>query len=353
MNFNIGNPSESLKYAYQQFCREDAEERERDRKFLAKLQKFESKTVELSTHTQLARQMKNQYEKIVMQQNPLLWAKVQQNIAKLSPFRVDKLIGTKTKDVAINTYQDISSASDQDSLHEGIWPHSPSPDPEIKENEETPANPVDLKQLSQKPCHEQQSLKLTTRGHFSKEYPLHHSEGEHLNQQHSQKLTKETHLKDDLSPIDKGDYLNKQFPSKVNKGENFNEHPSPKPTEEDRSNKLLSPPASFKFSPQCVSSPYATKQAEKSTTPITYKNPAENDNSIPELANGKPQAIETTSVPKETQGKIQPPAVSVLATPVVESKTFRLDSDSESADVISGPKNGGHAADEDSDSFWS
>lgn len=346
MNFSFGNPSESLKCAYQQFCQQDAEEREHDRQFLTRLQKFESKSVELGTQTHLARQMKNQYEKIMMQQNPLLWAKVQQSIAESSSFKVGKLAERRTKDVAINTYQEISSASDQDSLHDGIWPHSPSPDVAIKE----PATkPEDLKQLHQQPqSNKQHHPKLTADGAVNKEYSPRNSEEKSLNKQHSLLLKKE-------------ECFNEQVSLKLNGGEDFNGHPpkeakaepgnrqqSPKVCKEeileeqysqvikngDHLFKQYSPPIDFKFSPKCVSSPYATKQADFSF-PTAQKKVVENDKSSPELTKEKQEDIAiSSSAPIETQSNVQSNAVSPPVAPAVGSKTFRLDSDSESADVI-------------------
>lgn len=333
MNFGFGNPSESLKCAYQQFCRQDAEQREHDQQFLAKLQKFESKTVELGTQTQLARQMKNQYEKIVMQQNPLLWAKVQQSLAKFTSFKIDKLAGTRTRDVAINTHQEISSASDQDSLHEGVWPHTPSPEPVVRESKKKSTKPEELKEASWKLPEEQHSLKFTNDEHFNRNHLSRQTEEEHSNNQHSLKLGDRECVDEQLPPKAERYIFNDQQSPKLDKGNDFT--------------KQISPPANFKYSPEFASTPYDTKRADDSSFPITH------DKSLPELTTGKKQDILISNSTEEVQENIQPPPVSVPVAPAVESKTFRLDSDSESTDVISGPKNEANPADEESDSFWS
>jgi len=190
MSFNF-NASENLKYSYQQFCRQDAERREHDRHLLAKLKTFESRTAELSTETRSAQQMKSQYEKLMMQQNPLLWSRVQQSVA-VDPYDYDLKFSSLTVE---QLPREFSSASDQDSLHEGVWPHSPSPFPDLAKN------PTNLNSL---PPYKQPHPKV---GNNSCEA----SGGE-----------------------------NDKFPIPLD-----------------------SSPITFKFSPKCVSSPYATKKEDK------------------------------------------------------------------------------------------
>lgn len=147
MNFNIGGFSEGLKHSYQQFCKQDAESREHSRRLLVKLKKFEAKSFDLIAQTQTAQQMRNQYERMLMQQNPLLWAQLQRNItmdvtdcAELGP-QLSVHSGLKfTKEMAINTSPN-SSTSEQHSLHEeGVWPHTPSPYPEIDMHQQLSTN---------------------------------------------------------------------------------------------------------------------------------------------------------------------------------------------------------------------
>ena len=68
--------AESLKNSYQAYWKQDAEARESNRQLLVKLQRFEFKASELCSRTQIAHQMKAQYEKMLVNQNPLLWAQV-------------------------------------------------------------------------------------------------------------------------------------------------------------------------------------------------------------------------------------------------------------------------------------
>lgn len=139
MNFNVGGFSESLKYSYQQFCKQDAEARDHSRRLLVKLKKFEAKSFDLIAQTQTAQHIRNQYERMLMQQNPLLWAQLQRNITmdvtdyELEPQLTAHHSGLKfTREIAINTSNN-STTSDQHSLQEeGVWPHTPSPQPAIE-----------------------------------------------------------------------------------------------------------------------------------------------------------------------------------------------------------------------------
>jgi len=137
MNFNVGGFNESIKYSYQQFCKQDAEGRESNRRLLVKLKKFEAKSFDLVAQTQVAQQMRNQYERMLMQQNPVLWAQIQRNIAtEITDFELERPLTSHssrkyTREMAINTSLN-SSTSEQHSLHEeGVWPHTPSPFPEL------------------------------------------------------------------------------------------------------------------------------------------------------------------------------------------------------------------------------
>ena len=137
MNLNVGGFSESMKHSYQQFSKQDAEGRESNRRLLVKLKKFEAKSFDLVAQTQVAQQIRNQYERMLMQQNPVLWAQIQRNIATdITDYELERPLtgysGRKhTKEMVINTLHN-SSTSDQHFLHEeGVWPHTPSPFPEL------------------------------------------------------------------------------------------------------------------------------------------------------------------------------------------------------------------------------
>ena len=151
MNFNFGGFNESLKYSYQQFCKNDAEAREKNRLLLLRLDRFENKSQELSSNTQIAAEMKNQYERRLMQENPLLWSQIQRSLAILDypeinqhlppaiihhqvPAYTSNTTQRQTREMAINTSNSShSSASEQPSLHEdGVWAHSPSPMPDVQ-----------------------------------------------------------------------------------------------------------------------------------------------------------------------------------------------------------------------------
>lgn len=135
MNLNLGNFNESLRYSFQQFSKQDAEAREHSCQLLLRLDRFEAKALELGSRTRKALQIKNHYERILMHQHPLLWAHIQRglvyNIGDMeTKLEVSNILPTRsTKEMAINTSRS-SSPSDQNSLHEAVWPNSPSPYPD-------------------------------------------------------------------------------------------------------------------------------------------------------------------------------------------------------------------------------
>lgn len=136
MNFNAGNFGESLKYSFQQFSKQEAEAREHSRQLLLRLDRFEGKALELGSRTKKALQIKNHYERILMHQHPLVWSHIQRglihNVGEMeTPAGVpsDAFTIRPTREMAINTSLS-SSPSDQNSLHEGVWPQSPSPCPD-------------------------------------------------------------------------------------------------------------------------------------------------------------------------------------------------------------------------------
>lgn len=138
---NFSGLNDSLKYSYQQFCKQDAEGREHSRQWLVRLHQFDIQRQELSLQTQGQKTNLAQYERMLMQQNPLLWAQIQRSMAvenfdgepPLTALPLDHTFRSpkEFKEKAINTTNSSSTSADQHSLHEdGVWPLSPSPHPD-------------------------------------------------------------------------------------------------------------------------------------------------------------------------------------------------------------------------------
>ena len=138
-NFPLGSYNESLKHVYQQYLKSDAEARDSSRQLLTKLQKFEFKAMELGARSHMARQMRSRYEKMLIQQSPLLWAQIQRALmsdeleleyhapmTNSTPKSAHRGTSTRIED-------NSSTSDDSHSLNEeGAWPHTPSPYPDVE-----------------------------------------------------------------------------------------------------------------------------------------------------------------------------------------------------------------------------
>lgn len=375
MNLNVGGLSESLKCSYQQFCKQEAEGRDSSRRLLVKLKKFEAKAFDLVAQTQSAQQMRNQFEKTLMQQNPLFWAQLQRNIATdVADFNLEcPLPGysdTKhTRKMAVNTSCN-SSTSEPHSLHEeGVWPHSPSPITDMDLQQLSHGNARHTKMFSSTPHHkdnkEHQNMKKDRKITISNSMPTHK---EHIPSPQGNDKTKHssTSMLDIHHPTE-----NILTPQQVNqcvsannailnakiKDETFDVLPSTANTTMEPVNEelhgpilghhLIQKPDQIEILSQLsiteIKHPSPGMTEVLVTDPITCKSQDTNkdkDNGIKELQSN------ITAVDEVTMPVIAPPSPNKI-------KPFRLNSDSDCGDdPISGPLSGKNVGDDDSDSFW-
>lgn len=334
MNINFGGFNDSLKYSYQQFCKNDAEAREHSRQLLLRLDRFENKSQELAANTQIAEKMKNQYERRLMQENPLLWSQIQRSLAILDYPEINQHLPStagihhhhgpvntnsaekKTREMAINTSNSShSSVSEQPSLHEdGVWAHSPSPMPDVQTSF---AN-----------------MKISIADH-------HHNNNPTAVASHITTPTKS------VLPTSR---ILQSFPPPSNK---IPESPTEvKPQQFPFQMTRFSPVSSSTPNFNQIKPPQTMPSEEKSEQrqePIDYE-PEEKTKSLENELLDTAGNTETLPMHNEPVAIVESPKPSV--TPVI--KPFRLDSESEGASEgggFSGPPTH-NAADDDSDSFW-
>ncbi len=376
MNFNVGGFSESLKYSYQQFCKQDAEEREHSRRLLVKLKKFEAKSFDLAAQTQVAQQMRNQYERMLMQQNPLLWAQLQRNIATdITDFELEIPLSVRssaqkyTREKAINTSHHSSTSSEQHSLQEeGIWPHTPSPCPEvgIQQLENKPKNmnicPVPYEEVADN----SQAINLSkTFTNLMKE-------------QKSASFHEDSQVKNLQAPTSvQNIHLPQSIPMQHLQLDNFIPASSSTPNiaTKQENNPSFSKSPSSSLSERGAKSLNREQQSGNVTVVPIYE---EKEVLKPKMVeHHSSYSNETTglliadSIVNESQSAVhdiediirvvntsdEAPTTAQLVTHPQQTnpevKPFRLDSESECADdPISGPLSGKNAGDDDSDSFW-
>ena len=369
MNFNVGGFSESLKYSYQQFCKQDAEERECSRRLLMKLKKFEAKSFDLAAQTQVAQQMKNQYEKMLMHQNPLLWAQLQRNnVTDINDFELDMPFSVRsgqkhTREKAINTSHHSSTSSEQHSLNEeGVWPHTPSPYPEV--GMQQLANDVQNLNICPVPYAEDgyladndKSLGKTSNNHSVKD----------VEQKSATNIYQNTKVKDFQAPsiyipqsiptsLQLDDFIpgGSSTPSVAPVKPNFSKSPSSSVSETKLPNKKQSS-GSVTVIPQHNQQEFLKPAVMEHVS--SYSNETTGHLVADSVINESLQAVHDM---QETQRDVNtsdeaPMLAAQLVTQQTtnELKPFCLDSESECADdPISGPLSGKNAGEDDSDSFW-
>ena len=387
MNFNLSGLSESLKSTYQQFCKNAEGSREHSREVLMKLHQFDVRQQELGLQTQAQKLNLSQYERMLMQQNPLLWAHLQRSLATNSSDSGEDLIPPipypvplsrpmkQTREMAINTTD--SSSNSQHSLHEdGVWPHSPSPyPPEAPAESQLPNN---LTIPIQKTAHSSTSNNQTLTIHSNispasyvqnqpQKYvpaPLTFDQQEPAISSHhfSTSSTQEVHF----NPIDIGQF-SPASSSTPNVALRRQSSQSPTPLS---AHHLQPVQLQFTAPEPVVSQP--TNRSQSLTPPaenlqdtlsLTSPPPPPPPAVVPE--HHQDRAAVEKSGPKEdtitpardisvaAEASKSPPQSAKAEAKPMELKPFRLDSESEGADdVLSGPISGQGAGDDDSDSFW-
>lgn len=356
MNFNVCGFNESLKYAYHQFCKQDEEGREHSRRLLVKLKKFEAKSFDLAAQTQIAQHMKNQYEKMFMQQNPLLWAQLQRNIATDLELEQPLLILNgalqSTKNTVLNTSPNSSTSEQHSSLHEeGIWRQTPSPCPgtrvsfkQSNENLHPNINKISNNYLTnEKPTYSEPGLLNSLEDHSKNRFPLSY--------QDSHKVPEYPKYDNDFTPMNSSTPTSKirgneaagtEFASasdllinnEIKETEKIPIHKNTSVDENEIEQHDITNTTYEVF--DAVNKPIDIVPHPEATK--SYQNSASLNSS------------EETRIPFEIQLNSSPVAKSAAEV----GKPFRLESESECGDdhSLSGPISGKNVGDEDSDSFW-
>ena len=133
INFTINN-------SYQQYCKQEAQAREYSRHLLLHIQQFEYTSLQLTSDTQLAQVDKDTYEKLFIQQNPMLWARIQRVMATghlhSNNIRMPLFYSTpKTewfKEAHIEPRADSSVSELLSDREDGVWRRTPSPHPAVE-----------------------------------------------------------------------------------------------------------------------------------------------------------------------------------------------------------------------------
>lgn len=385
MNLNLGGLSESLKYSYQQFCKQDAEGREHSRQLLMKLHHFDARHQELALQTQAQKVNLSQYERMLMQQNPLLWAHLQRSFATeipdCEPLRLPLISVSRakeTREVAINT-SDSSSNSQPSLQDEGVWPHSPSPHPEafgLQSKNPIPAktNNHPSKISSMNYLAQSDTFTLIKNGNHSNSnnipttpQSLIHDANviphQGIMQQEPSRNFPASTPEVELRPILMDSFIPESSSTpKVP----IHRQPSPPPVHylqpvqlaftsaepiapaQNLNRSLTPPPADENFQDTLpLTSP-------SSAVELRHDEAAKSDNG-PEREDTIHRSTMAATGYQKNETSVTPEAItSPVEAKSVELKPFRLDSESEGADdVLSGPISGQAAGDDDSDSFWS
>jgi hypothetical protein len=374
MNFNVGGFSESIKYSYQQFCKQDAEGRESNRRLLVKLKKFEAKSFDLVAQTQVAQQMRNQYERTLMQQNPVLWAQIQRNIATdMTDFELERPLtghgGRKhTREMAMNTSHN-SSTSEQHSLHEeGVWPHTPSPFPEFDAQQfaSDQSTHLNIRSSTLAVPHSQDTLESLNKTRDSKVSNSHSAlQNESLShhQGHIQDKHPLTSVPDFQQPAQNivaspqvDDFIPASSSTPNVMAKQRKSYPNP-PSIAVSNLELLK-----EESIGVLENNLEQEKDVKLTTTIELKTPLSSVTEIP-AANPITTYDESQKVSNDEDFRKLQPIETVISDEVAQHvsphqspqkiKPFCLDSESDGADdPISGPLSGRNVGDDDSDSFW-
>lgn len=377
MDFNIGGFNESLKYSYQQFCKQDLEGREHNHRILMKLKKFEAKSFDLMNQTQAAQQMKNQYEKMLMQQNPLLWAQLQRSVRLDTDFEVELPLerphsGFKhTKEVAINTSNESLSSEQHSLQEEGIWPHTPSPSPDVL------PQTIELKSIQKVKPH---VSKANSSNVLYTENNLNSPKKEEIT---STKNSFQVAKKQELTHFYPVLKAQQSQPSVPESDKNFQLTVTPKaPSQLDffpvtsstpllTNNRHIGESKNLQSVEEVINIPAIpqrelsseVKEAASNPSVVTQEQPVVLMRSTADLqTSNESTAVLTSSFNNDnkiddSQGRKESKlVVATTDEPVDEKevKPFCLDSEPESADnpSISGPPSGKNVGDDDSDSFW-
>lgn len=300
---NIGA---NLKYAYQQFCKQDGEEREFSRQLLIKLHKFEAKSAELASRTHIAQQMKNQFERVLMQQNPLLWAQIQRGLAEDLDSRFESHQQPVSihnpvcmKDMAINTDGRSSTSSEQSLQEDGVWPHTPSPHPDLPP---TTAEQMIYLENKQQPT-------IDESNDHKRNFPV--------------ASTLETQMSHSFAP----DGIS--TPNITSK--HYELYPAASPP------RVLEATCQIKQHNLIKAEDLINQQQSEVNKEISRE----------EIVVDGRKSVDTAPIAEATINPVVNPV-----TDVRETKPFRLDSESSETAAVSGPISGQKADDGDSDSFW-
>lgn len=377
MNFNVGGFSESLKCSYQQFCKQETEGRESSRRLLVKLKKFEAKSFDLVAQTQSAQQMRNQFEKMFMQHNPLFWAQLQRNIATNTvdlnvDYPLSGCSGKKqTKEMAVNTSHN-SSTSEQHSFHEeGIWPHTPSPTIDKGMQQMACDNTRNINIFSSTPHHKDQSenqdIRKDRRITNSNLVPNHKTtrhisspQGvEEIKQVSSSTLEIHHPPQNFITSQQENQFAssNNTFSNATNKEE---ASCGPLTTTSIANFRQMNKESSEKILEHYLDKQKEEKEILSLLSPSEIKHPSMQTAVIPVIDPVDREPQDTNNVQNYIQELQSNTTVVDEVTQLVPAslspnkmKPFRLDSDSDCADdPISGPLSGKNVGDDDSDSFW-
>ncbi|KAI9563197.1 hypothetical protein GHT06_010656 [Daphnia sinensis] len=321
--------------------------------------------------------MRNQFEKMLMQHNPLFWAQLQRNIATSTvDFNVDCPLsgfsGMKhMKEKAVNTSHN-SSTSEQHSLHEeGIWPHTPSPVLDIH--------------MQQMACDDTKNINI-----FSST-PHRKDKSENQSTAKDRRVTNSNLMPNQMKTMHISSPQGSE--EKVSSSTLEIHHPPHNLRTQQQENQFV--PSNVAFSSATIDE--ETSRASLKTTTVANLGAMKKESSenIAEHYLGKQK--EETEIHSLSASEIKPPSVETAVIPVVDPvvsepqdtnivyddikelqsipnntsvvdevaqqipaslspnkiKPFRLDSDSDCADdPISGPLSGKNVGDDDSDSFW-
>ena len=371
MDFNVGGFSDSLKYSYQQFCKQDMEGREQNHRLLMKIKKFEAKSFHLMKETQTAQQMKNQYERMLMQQNPLLWAQLQRSLRlDLTDFDAENPLDTQmysglkcTKEVAINTSND-SLSSEQHSFNDGVWPHSPTPSPEVipqtygltkidkktptKINHSSHSNNLNIPKNEENVSTSNNSFQVTEKtvaANLNSDSPVRQPQLSTLDNV-PYHLSPRTTNQVGFFPVTSSTPVlaNKEDNQKPPNLEDTMDLTKPKPDFSNDQQAIITPP------PATVIEEPVPEQPRITFKPNTELHTS-NDSTGILTGSFNDNQIHDSNILATTEAQLDVPTEPILEK---EIKPFRLESESEGAEdpSISGPPSGKNPGDEDSDSFW-